>query len=90
MALLNQHDVNEIVFQFLVQNHFHFKEKTAPFRKQKEALLTKEDSSFHEEINQQYRDLVKQMVLDEITKQFALPIESVIITLEGFNVDAYV
>ena len=88
--MLTQHDVNEIVFQFLIQNHFHFREKSNKFREQKEALLKKEDLVFHEEIKEQFRVLVKAMVLDEITKQFAIPVESVLIALEGFNVDAYV
>lgn len=88
--MLTQHDVNEIIFQFLVQNHFHFREATRKFKKQKEQLLAQEDESFHQEIKEQYRDLVKQMVIDEISKQYAFPVESVIIALEGFNVDAYV
>jgi len=85
-----QDDVNEIVFQFLVQNHFHFKEKTKTLKEKKEQLLKSEDPVFHEEIEEQYRGIVKQMLVDDITQQFAIPTESVIITLEGFNVDAYV
>ncbi len=88
--MLTQHDVDEIIFQFLLQNHFHFVQATAKFKEQKELLLAKEDPCFHEEIEEQYRDLVKNMVRDEITKQFAFSTESVMITLEGFNVDAYV
>lgn len=88
--MLTQPDVDELVFQFLVQNHFHFKQMTTKFKEQKEALLAKEDPCFHDEIKDQYRDLVKQMVRDEFTKQFAIPVENVMITLEGFNVDAYV
>jgi len=88
--MLTQHDVNEIIFQFLIQNHFHFREVTQPFKAQKEKLLSQEDEAFHEEIKEQYRELVKQMVVDEISKQYAFPVESVMITLEGFNVDAYV
>ena len=88
--MLTQDDVNEIIFQFLMQNHFHFKESTQRHREQKEILLLNEDPVFHEEIKEQYRDVVKQMLVDEITKQFAIPVENVMITLEGFNVDAYV
>ena len=88
--MLTQPDVDELVFQFLVQNHFHFKQMTAKFKEQKETLLAKEDPCFHGEIKNQYRDLVKQMVKDEFTKQYAIPVENVMITLEGFNVDAYV
>lgn len=88
--MLTQRDVDELVFQFLIQNHFHFKQASVVYKQQKEALLAKEDPCFHEEIKEQYRDLVKQLVKDEFTKQYAIPVDSVMITLEGFNVDAYV
>ena len=88
--MLTQHDVDELVFQFLIQNHFHFKEATSVYRQQKNALLAREDPCLHEEIKEQYRELVRQMVKDEFTKQFAVPVDNVMITLEGFNVDAYV
>lgn len=88
--MLTQQDVDEIIFHFLLQNHFHFKQATSKYKEQKQALLAKEDQCFHQEIEQQYKDLVKQMIKDEITKQFAIPVENVMITLEGFNVDAYV
>lgn len=88
--MLTQPDIDELVFQFLIQNHFHFKQVTVKFKEQKEALLAKEDPCFHEEIKEQYRELVKQMIRDEFTKQFAVPVDNVMITLEGLNVDAYV
>jgi len=88
--VLTQHDVNEVIFQFLMQNHFHFKEATRKYREQKENLLLTEDPSFHDEIEKQYEDIVKQLLVDEVTKQFAFPVESVIISLEGVNISAYV
>lgn len=88
--MLTQPDIDELVFQFLIQNHFHFKQVTSKFKEQKEVLLAKEDPCFHEEIKEQYRGLVKQIIRDEFTKQFAVPVDNVMITLEGLNVDAYV
>lgn len=87
---MNQHEINETIFHFLIQHHFKFKEDTRKYKEQKEALLKSEDPVFHEEINEQYRDLVHEMMVDEISKQFAFPVENVIIALEGVNLDAYV
>lgn len=84
-----QDEVNEVVYQYLIQNHFYFLEATKEYKKKKETLLKIEDPVFSDEIKEQYRDLVRQMLVDAITRQFAFPAENVIISLEGVNVDAY-
>ena len=88
--MVNQSEVDYVVFQYLVHNQFHFKEAAKVYKERKDELLGKTDSCFHEELVLQYHDLVRQMLLDAITKQFALPSENVMIILEKLNVDEYV
>ena len=70
-------------------NQEHFKNRVAPFKSQKETLLNNEDSSFHEEIKEQYESFVRKMIVDEVTGHLAISTEDAIIMIEDLNLNEY-
>lgn len=81
--------LTESIFMYLLYNQGHFKKEFEPFEKQRDHLLRLEDSSFHEEINNQYTDLIKQSIVDGITRDLAISTEDAIIVIEALNLNEY-
>lgn len=90
MSVPTQEEVNQVVVHFLILNQFHFKEASAVYKARRAEVMEQSDPCFHDEIDEQYRDMVKSMLLDAITKQFGFTTESVLIMLESLNIDEYV
>lgn len=82
-------NVQQSIFLFLMYNQEHFKNRVAPFKSQKETLLNNEDSSFHEEIKEQYESFVRKMIVDEVTGHLAISTEDAIIMIEDLNLNEY-
>lgn len=81
--------VEDSVFMYLVYNQERFKIELNPFVKQRDSLLKSEDSSFHEEIQDQFKAYVNSVLMDNVTKHLAISSEDAIIVIENVNLDEY-
>ena len=80
---------NSMIIQYLTHNQEYVKKIVEPFTQQKNYLLEKEDESLKDEINSQYKEIIKRMIVEEITKKLAIPAEDVIIIIENINLEIY-
>lgn len=81
--------VQQSIFLFLLYNQEHFKSLVEPFKTRREAHLKQEDSSFHEEIREQYDAFVRSLIVDEITNNLAISTEDAMIMVEDLNLNEY-
>lgn len=85
----NNVTVEQNVFLYLIDNQQRFKQELDRFVVQRNNLLKSEDSSFHSEIEQQFKEYVQRVLVDNVTKHLAISSEDAIIVIENLNVDVY-
>jgi hypothetical protein len=81
--------VEHNVFMYLVYNQERFKIELNQFVKQRDSLLKTEDSSFHGEIQEQFKAYANSVLVDNVTKHLAISSEDAIIVIENLNLDEY-
>jgi hypothetical protein len=81
--------VEDSIFMYLVYNQERFKIELSEFVKQRDSLLKSEDSSFHEEIQDQFKAYALSVLVDNVTKHLAISSEDAIIVIENVNLDEY-
>lgn len=88
MCVMNP-TVEDSIFMYLVYNQGRFKIELSQFVKQRDSLLKSEDSSFHEEIQDQFKSYALSVLVDNVTKHLAISSEDAIIVIENVNLDEY-
>lgn len=82
-------DEDEIV-EWLIRNHERVKFIIEPSKKEFKKMLNSRNNRYlKQEIIDEYNSLVKNKIGDVATKDLAISLESVIIVLEGINLDEY-
>lgn len=88
MSVMNP-TVEDSIFMYLVYNQERFKIELNQFVKQRDSLLKSEDSSFHAEIQEQFKAYTHSVLVDNVTKHLAISSEDAIIVIENLNLDEY-
>jgi hypothetical protein len=70
---------------YIGQNHEHYKELCKPHVTQLRFLLGTTDLVFHGDIAIQFCDVVKNIIVDDVTKRLSCSAEDVIIILDGID-----
>jgi hypothetical protein len=79
----------ELVYYYLVLNHLKYKEKFKVALSLKIALLNTEDGVFHDEVKNQFSELVKKQMSDDISRELGLNPEQAYVALESVDVHEY-
>lgn len=79
----------ENIFMYLLYNQDRFKIELSAYLKQMEELMIAEDRVHRPEIRDQFETIARQHIMDDVTKQLAIPTESAIIVLENLNIREY-
>jgi len=92
MDFYNQSMIEEAIFLYLIHNQWKLKELIKPLREQKENLFNQDSEyvrTFKDDINKQYDDLVRKVLIEEISKELTLPVDCVIMTIENLNLESF-
>jgi len=80
--------MKEQIKEHLLNNQEYYKELLKPYKDKRDFVLSYL-SMFDDVIDNQYQDICKKIILDDITKRLALNTESVMIELEDLNIETY-
>ncbi len=80
---------NDLIKDYLINNKEHLMKLTQPMRYIKSNLLKKYPEVFSDYIKEQYFELTKSIIIQDITKALAVSTEDVILVLEEINVEEY-
>lgn len=78
------------VFVYLYQNRNKFKEDLAEYTKQREELLQKEDKVFHTEIEAQYADILRKMIMMDVARNLTCGADVILEIVEALDVVKYI
>jgi hypothetical protein len=75
--------------KFLVNESEYLKTIVIPLIETKDFLIQNEPDIFHDIIKEQFRDRVRQIIIDEYCKSFTITPEEAIIFLEGLDLEEF-
>jgi hypothetical protein len=78
-----------IVLDYLYDNREYLQDKIAPIKYMKENSLCTIPQVFHEDVMNQYLDTIYKMVTEEVAIATKVDAETIMITLEGFDLKGY-
>jgi len=76
------------VAQYLILSQLKFKIALQPYITQRDNLL-KQDRLFSDEIKQQFKELVSQIIVDDVTRNMGVSTEEIQVVLDDLNFDEY-
>ena len=79
----------ESIKQYLIDNREHLMLLIEPFKKQRELLLANSNSLFKQDIESQYKHVVKWTIIRDIECALKLPMDDIVITIESMNLNHY-
>lgn len=74
---------------FLIHNQQYLKQLIAPYTIQRDELIKLHDPIFSMDICKQYDNVVKWMLVKELTQHTQASVEDTLIFLESFNLEEY-
>lgn len=77
-----------IVFH-LIHNQQYYKDMITPYTKRRDNFLIINDKVFHDDINNQYWDMVKSVIASDLNFSLAVSYEDAIVVLEEINLKEY-
>ncbi len=78
-----------MVMVYLVHNQAHIKELVAPYTKQRNDLMAQQPVEFHDDIEKQYLNLVREAATLDVAKTLNVNLVNVKMVLEQTNLKAY-
>ena len=79
----------QLIMGDLIHNFEIYRNLVEPLKEQLKTLLEKEDSLLHDEIKKQYKEMVKSIFLEEITKRLQVTTEEAMGVIEDLNIEEY-
>lgn len=77
------------IIAYLMAAQFHLKDQLKDYSNQYKELLKSEDSVFHDDIKEQYIGILKNKIVEEVSKNMALPADEIYAVTEGLDILAY-
>lgn len=77
----------EAIIEFIIQNQGHFKHEVERLRGVKNRVKANEQEIFHSDIEDQYEARIKQLISFITADALAIPVEYVIIELDGIDME---
>lgn len=74
---------------FLINEREHLKTLIIPLIETKDFLIQNEPDVFHDEIMNQFKDRLGQIIIDEYSKSFTMTPEEAIMILEGIELEEF-
>jgi hypothetical protein len=84
------HDIKEDVIEFLIINQPYIKEELKKLKHLKDTLKATENQIFHQDIEEQCEQRIKQWIAMYTSDRLAIPYEYVFIQLEKIDVQEYI
>lgn len=81
--------MSDAIKDYLISNAEHLESLVQPHREKKDRLENNL-RFFNGEIEEQYNNLKKYIIANEVTNSLAIPYEDVIVVLESINLEAYI
>lgn len=80
---------DSLIQDYLVANKEHLKLSCSSLETTKNSLLNKHPEAFTDFIKEQYHNMIRNIIVNEVTKALAIPAEDVILVLDSINVEEY-
>lgn len=77
------------IIAYLIHSQDHVKNLIHPYRKQKKDLLKLEDRVFHKDVEDQFKDLVKWIIIRDIVSNAQVTTEDALLIVEEMNIEEY-
>ena len=83
--MMESYTIEEIMSHYLVANLLRLQQITKDYKTQRDALLVKEDGIWHNDINAQYKTIIKSVIMVDMAQN--LPVNALEILIFMENVD---
>ena len=77
------------VFNYLFKNQDRMKELVKNYTEQKAELLKTEDKVFHNDINQQYEDVTRKIIMIDVAQHISCGADIILEIVEALNIGSY-
>ena len=79
----------EEIVLYLLFSQDKYKKINEPYKKQLDYHLNTNDPVFHDEIKEQYKDLIKSLILNQMSKDIFVNPQEAMEVLDDLNLDEY-